>query len=197
MLKRRFINNVKRGLGSGFIELFNAKDKEDYRESLVYCLTHNCTYDFIFEGSKGDYLYRLINLYEDRLYFIDIVKNQLLNLNSFNNSFHSQLLDILIEDYYNGNKDIKKFFNEYYSYFINNCKWNRNKINCFDYLSIKMSTLFGIRKVKDIVSDWEKLKINIRDYWFGIHISEKYKKYNLIDIESHSETNNKYNHTFE
>ena len=43
MLKRNFINNIKRGLGSAFIELSNAFDKEEYRESLVYCITHNCT----------------------------------------------------------------------------------------------------------------------------------------------------------
>ncbi len=196
MLKRNFINNVKRGLGSAFIELSNAINKEEYKESLVYCITHDCTYDFIYEGSKGDYIYRLINLYEEKSYFIDLVKKTLLTIKSYSN-LHEQLLDILMEDYYNGNKDIKKFFEDYYSHFITNGRWTKNKINSFNYLSIKMSQLFGIRKVKDIVTDWKKLNINISDHWFGYHVSEKYKKYNLVNIESNIETNNKYNHTFE
>ena len=78
----------------------------------------------------------------------------------------------------------------YYSHFINNGRWTKNKINSFNYLSIKMSQLFGIRKVKDIVTDWKKLNINISDHWFGYHVSEKYKKYNLVNIESNIETNN-------
>ena len=109
MLKRRFINNVKRGLGSAFIELSNALDKEEYRESLVYCLTHDCSYDFIFEGSKGDFLYRLIDIYQDKSYFIDIVINTLFHVKGYSN-LHAQLLDILIADYYTGNKVIKKYF---------------------------------------------------------------------------------------
>ena len=100
MLKRNFINNIKRGLGSAFIELSNALNKAEYRESLVYCITHNCTYDYIFEGSKGDYLYRLINIYEDKSYFIDIVINTLFNMKSYS-SLHAQLLDILMREYYN------------------------------------------------------------------------------------------------
>ena len=196
MLKRNFINNVKRGLGSAFIELSNAINKEEYKESLVYCITHDCTYDFIYEGSKGDYIYRLINLYEEKSYFIDLVKKTLLTIKSYSN-LHEQLLDILMEDYYSGNKDIKKFFEDYYFHFINNGRWTKNKINSFNYLSIKMSQLFGIRKVKDIVADWKKLNINIEDHWFGYHVSEKYRKYDLVNIKSEIETNNKYNHTFE
>ena len=196
MLKRNFINNVKRGLGSAFIELSNAINKEEYKESLVYCITHDCTYDFIYEGSKGDYIYRLINLYEEKSYFIDLVKNTLLTIKSYSN-LHEQFLDILMEDYYNGNKDIKNFFEFYYSHFVNNGRWTKNKKNSFNYLSIKMSQLFGIRKVKDILTDWKKLNINISDHWFGYNVSEKFKKYNLLNIESNIETNNKYNHTFE
>lgn len=196
MLKRNFINNIKRGLGSAFVELSNAVNKDEYRESLSYCITHNCTYDYIFEGSKGDYLYRFINIYEDKSYFIDIVINTLFNMKSYS-SLHAQLLDILMEDYYNGNDNIKKIFEEYYSHFIKNGRWNKNKINCYDYLSIKISCLFGIRKVRDIIADWKKLNINICDYWFGFHVNQKYRKYNLINIELDNEHTDEYKHTFE
>ena len=75
MLKRKFIDNIKKGLGSAYIELCNAKDQEEYRDSLVYSITHSCTYDFIYEGSKGNYLYEMIGLFDDKNYFIDIVEN--------------------------------------------------------------------------------------------------------------------------
>ena len=60
-----------------------------------------------------------------------------------------------------------------------------------------MSQLFGIWKVKDIVTDWKKLNINISDHWFGFHINQKYRKYNLINIESDNEPTEEYEHTFE
>ena len=193
MLKRKFINNVKRGLGSAFIELSNALDKEEYRESLVYCLTHDCSYDFIFEGSKGDFLYRLIDIYEDKSYFIDIVINTLFHVKGYSN-LHAQLLDILMADYYTGNKDIKRIFQDYYSYFLKNGRWTQNKIECYNYLSIQMSRLFGKRKVKAIITDWKRLNIDISKHWFGYHVEEKY---NLIKIELDDKNTEKYTHRFE
>ena len=66
MIYHNLTNNIKRGLGKAYLEVLYALDKEKYRETIVYCITHNCTYDLVCEGSKGDYLYRFIELYDDK-----------------------------------------------------------------------------------------------------------------------------------
>ena len=127
MLEIKFIDNIKKGLGSAYIELCNARDKEEYRDSLVYSITHSCTYDFIYEGSKGNFLYEMIGLFDDKNYFIDIVENKLLNDYSINIDLQSQLLDILMADYYLGNEEVKYIIEEYYNNFIKIGRWTKRK----------------------------------------------------------------------
>ncbi len=198
MLEIKFIDNIKKGLGSAYIELCNARDKEEYRDSLVYSITHSCTYDFIYEGSKGNFLYEMIGLFDDKNYFIDIVENKLLNDYSINIDLQSQLLDILMADYYLGNEEVKYIIEEYYNNFIKIGRWTKRKIECYSYLCIKMSKLFGLKRVKLILKDWERYNINPSDYWFGTHIQFTYKKQNLI-AEANKEDfiAKNYNHTFD
>ena len=36
MLKKDFINNIRKGLGRAYLELESAENKEEYRETLLY-----------------------------------------------------------------------------------------------------------------------------------------------------------------
>lgn len=193
MLYRNLINNVKRGLGSAYLEVSNSKDKEKYRETIEYCITHNCSYDLICEGSKGDYLYNLIELYDDKNYFIDIVKRMLYENKSINIGLFHQLLDILMVHYYSHNEDIKVFMKDYYNYFYNNGRWTKRKIECYDYLCSKMSYLFGLKMSKKIIKDIEKVGIELSDLWFSLSIELRYKNDEYIQSISHKDnkSNNK------
>ena len=69
MLKKKFIDDIRKGLGRAYLELESAENKEEYKETLLYACLNNCSYDFITEGSKGAYLFDLINLFDNTSYF--------------------------------------------------------------------------------------------------------------------------------
>ena len=109
MLKRDFIDNIRKGLGRAYLELESAEDKEEYKETLLYACINDCSYSFVTEGSKGTYLFDLINLFDDTVYFkqsiIDFLYNKVPKRSLF-----AQLLDILQCYYHQGDLTIKPFF---------------------------------------------------------------------------------------
>ncbi len=199
MLKKNFIDNIRRGLGRAYLELEAAENKEEYKETLLYTCFNNCSYDFTTEGSKGAYLFDLINLFDDTAYFkqsiIDFLYNKVPKRSLF-----AQLLDILQCYYHQGDLTIKPFFDDYYKYFIKNGKWTKNKILCYEYLCIILYQVFGLKKVYQILKDIERLKINKDDIaWFLFLISFKYKN-NLTIQNFCAEEDNQpknYDHTFD
>lgn len=196
MIYKFLFNDIRRGIGKSYITISSDKDK--YKETLLYSVLHNCTYDFICEGSKGDYLYYLISLYEDKEYFIVPVKELLYKAKT--RDLISQCLDILMEYYYDGNKEIKDYINDYYNYFITTKYWNKNKILSYEYLCIIMSRLFGLDKILLILDDIKRLNIHFNDIgWFIANITLKYKDNEYIkSLQTEKDYIKKeYNHSFE
>ena len=73
-MKRLFLDDIRRGLGKAYIELANAKDKTEYLDTLIFACTHDCSYDFIFEGPKSVYLYQMIKLFDSN------IQNRIMNI---------------------------------------------------------------------------------------------------------------------
>ena len=67
--QKTFLDTIKKGLGVAYIELENAPNREEYRETLLYACFIDCSNDFTSEGSKGFYIYNLISLLDDKEYF--------------------------------------------------------------------------------------------------------------------------------
>lgn len=174
-MKRKFLETIKKGLGKAYIELSTAENREEYKDTLLYACFHDCSYEYLVEGSKGDYLFALINLLEDKEYFkqevIKYLNNALPEISLF-----AQLIDILEAFYFDGDKQVKTFFAEYYDIFITKGRWTKNKKLCYEYLCIKMYRIYGLKKTLKILDDIERLKINKDDFdWFLGVISVKYK----------------------
>lgn len=196
MLKKKFIDTIRKGLGRAYLELEAAENKEEYRKSLLYACLSDCSYEFVCEGSKGAYLFELISLFDDTAYFkqniIHFLQNKLPKRGLF-----AQLLDILRCYYHQGDREIKPFLNDYYRHFIENGKWTKNKILCYEYLCIILYQIFGLKRVFKILKDIEKLKINKNDIgWFLSVIPWKNETIqNFLPKENN--TPKTYEHTFE
>ena len=108
MIKRTFLDNIKRGLGKTYLELQSATNKEEYKETLLYACFTDCAFNFITDGSKGEYLYNLITLLNDKQYFkqqiISFLENNLPKRGLF-----AQLTDILACYIVDGDNEIKAF----------------------------------------------------------------------------------------
>jgi hypothetical protein len=180
MLKKSFLDTIKKGLGVAYIELENAPNREEYRETLLYACFIDCSNDFTFERSKGFYIYNLISLLNDKEYFktkiISYLEKKLPKRALF-----AQLLDILKCYNFDGDKNIKPFLNKYYKQFLSKKKWNKNRLLCFEYLCITMYQIFSIKKVYSILEDIENYKINKKSiYWFYSILPYNHKKNNKI-----------------
>ena len=176
MIKWAFIDTIRKGLGKAHTELAAAKNKDEYKDTLEWACFHDCAYDFACEGSKGDYLYDLLSLLDDREYFKQKITAYLWNTLPTRNLF-AQLIDILEEFYLDGDKGLKTFFKEYYDRFIAKGKWTKNKKLCYDYLCIVMSRMFGLKQTLKMLDDIERLKIEKDDlFWFVWRVSFRYKK---------------------
>ena len=200
-MKRKFLETIKKGLGKAYIELSTAENREEYKDTLLYACFHDCSYEYLVEGSKGDYLFALINLFEDKDCFkqeiIKYLNNALPEISLF-----AQLVDILEAFYFDGDKDVKTFFAEYYDSFIAKGRWTKNKKLCYEYLCITMDRMYGLKKTLKILDDIDRLKIDKDDVlWFICRVSSRYKKNervkNFHAEKQDKKTKQEYTHTFD
>ena len=184
MLNRKFINNIKRGLGCAYTELASAKDKESYKDSLLFACTHDCTHEFIVEGSKGYYLYNLICLFDDKHLFKQKIMDCLMESKTNRSSLFAQWLDILQCFIFDGDQSAKDFLDDFYNQFISQGRLVSRRILCYEYLCITMSDVFGLQKTLCILDDIDRLKLNKEDIlWFFSIICYRYKNNKRIQSE--------------
>lgn len=180
MIKRIFLDNIRKGLGRTFFELQYATNKEEYKETILYACFTDCSFNFITDGSKGGYLYNLISLLNDNQYFKQQITSFLEN-NSPKRDLFAQLIDILVCYIVDGDNEIKMFLNDYYINFTKKSIHSKNNILCYEYLCIVMHQIFGFNKVLSILKDIERLKIDKNELgWFLSIISYKYKNNKTI-----------------
>ena len=65
MTKRQFKHDLRRGLGSCYIELKKCDSPEKYRDDLMWGCEHAFAYDTQSEGTRSPYLFGLIKLLGD------------------------------------------------------------------------------------------------------------------------------------
>jgi len=188
MVYKKIFNDIRKGLGSVYYVVSN--DLEKYKETVLYSILHNCTDNFIFEGSKGYYLYDLILLYDDVSYFINPVKELLSK--TYNRDLFAQCIDILVNHYYDNNPNIKEFIYDFYKDMVRKKYFNRNKILCFEYLCIVLYDLYGKKIIDIVLNDVNKIGIHHDDLsWFMSIINYK----DLSSSDDYEKIEYKYNFT--
>ena len=182
-MKRLFLNDIRRGLGKAYIELENSSDKNEYLDTLIFACTHDCSYDFIFEGPKSDYLYEMIELYEQNIK-IEIINTVIKSLNI--NDKHSlifQKLDLLVLYSVEYKELIYKTFNDFYHSFISNTKkWTKEKLQSFEIIAIIMDRAFGKKKTIEVLKFIVEKKLD-KDYFelYFYKLSSRYKNDKFIN----------------
>ena len=83
------------GLGRCVTELAACKDKEKYRQTVLWGCLHNPSFDTQCEGTRAEYLYELVSLYEDDEYFLAPVLEKFESLPSKADWDHSHYCDLL------------------------------------------------------------------------------------------------------
>lgn len=77
MTKKEFKYGMERGLGSCILELECASDKERYKDIIVWGCKRELAYDAQSEGTRSQYLYQMIEMYEDWTDFYEAASSRL------------------------------------------------------------------------------------------------------------------------
>ena len=93
MTEKTFLYNLRRGLGSAIIELYENPERSKYLNIALRCCLKNIGYDVQSEGTKGYYLYTAICALGEKDEFEDIIIDAFMK--RLENRLFQQLADIL------------------------------------------------------------------------------------------------------
>ncbi len=176
-MKKEFIKKIKKGLGSAHFELYQAENKEEYKDSLRYACLHDMSYSYV-EESKGKYLYDLISVYEDKCIFLQEIKTALFTTKYSSVSLLCQYLDLLVCFYIKGQETtVEKILWEFYEDMLTHGRWTDKKYLCFECLCFaldEVSQLAGVKKIFQDIKERDLNQSNLSNFIFScVHI--KYK----------------------
>jgi len=181
-MKRRFLNNIRRGLGSAYLELENSKDRQSYFDTLLFACLSQSSYFPLFEGPKSQYLYGMILLLtvDER----NRIKEKIVESLSINDErwLLFQKLRLLYQYYLDGDESIKEVFKKYYRDFTKPThKWSKKKTLSFEILAIVMDDMFGLKATLEIVKFIDSKHLDKGEVgWYLMKIQERYKHHALI-----------------
>lgn len=183
-MKRTFLDNIRKGLGRAYLELRNAANKEKYLDTLVFACLHDSSYDCATIGPKSDFLYELIKLYDAAT--IEKIKHIIIDsLNVYDKrNLMFQKLELLLEYYRDGNKDILNYVFPFYEKFIANVKnWTVNRLEAFEILAMTIDKLYGLKKTKEVVKFIKNSKINQAHFdWYSNKLEYRYKNSMILEF---------------
>ena len=98
MTIKEFKRCMQVGLGRCYLELRDNPDIERYREVVQWGCLHNLAYDTQAEGSRAEYVYRLVKCFPDPLRFLPAVIRQFAGTGSAHGGgwTHAHFVDLLV-----------------------------------------------------------------------------------------------------
>lgn len=172
MNEKQFEIALKKGLGRCIYIL--QKDPGKYKEIVEKYIDECLSYDYIFEGTRSRYMYKIISFYDDKKYFYEKLVSKFKNIKFDNvNTFH-YLAEMLVNFYNDGFDSAKeilwdKYF-QIYNYIYNKKKETKGFkkiIEMLEIISLELS--FDFDSFKTVVNDLGNLlkennKIKITDF---------------------------------
>ncbi|MGD9909760.1 MAG: hypothetical protein AB7U79_04045 [Candidatus Izemoplasmatales bacterium] len=165
--------DVERGLGKVYRYLKDKDDIQKYKEDLVHLLLKDQTYDFNFEGSKGLYLYDLVQLFNDPLEFLQPITSKFDSKIRY--TLFVQLADLLVLFHhdYKELRIIDKIILKFHE-LISNKIWSKDSLLKIDYLLIVFSQNLSKKQLLKQIILWQEQLLkhkncSIQDFGWSIH----------------------------
>lgn len=213
MTKKEFKRAMLCGLGRCVLELRETKDKEKYRDLVLWACGRNISYDVQSEGTRAWYVYEMINCYEDKTQFEDVIIEKFLKARSDDNWNFSHYCALL--GYFSDDGDERAYrilwkkYKEIFVALLHKRKKDQRLISMYESLAITLSgedyenalrIMKGIGKMlrKDNLYEWEDF------LWANHCIQDTFKKSELrhklkkagkhsVDMKYYLEGMEKYN----
>ena len=172
-IKELFFNSLKRGTGEAYLILKN-NPSVDFSTQIIKGATKNCAYDPQSEGSRANYIYRLIQKSKQKEKIIKAVLNKLQTKTNDYWSF-DQMFDLAVLFYKGGYLKNKSLL---YSYFENNYLEHSEFFGAEQLIAV--DGVQGVLKIAEIIG---KTIYENPENWADSYMIDEFKKRNkAIDI---------------
>lgn len=172
-IKRQFFDSLKRGTGEAYI-LLKENRNIDFSDLIIKGAIKNYSYDNQSEGSRADYIYRLIKNSKQK---DKIIKSVLTKLVSEKNDYYGldQMCDLAVKFYKAGHLEAKTALYN---------RFEKNSLEDYEFCGqdqlMEIDGINGILKVAEIVG--KTLFENPDDYEESWRIDYFQKRHKSIDI---------------
>lgn len=196
------------GLGRCYFELKNCADKEPFRTVVLECCLVNPCYDTQSEGTRAEYLYGLLKLFNDDGYFLSPVIEKFNGLEEEYGWEFEHLCDLITEFAKDGNLDAAKtldeMFDKLYAVLLDRKDFDgydacRNRL---ERVSINLASIFDLEKFIKIAEDLGNLFLKNPRYsgwdfdFFYMQGEEFFGKERLKEIEKNESNSRALNEFF-
>jgi hypothetical protein len=171
--KRQFFNSLKRGTGEAYIILTN-NPTIDFSDLIIKGATTNFSYDQQSEGSRANYIYRLIQKSKQK---DKIIKAVLVKLQSEKSDYYGldQMCDLAVKFYKAGYHESKTILYN---------RFEKSNLKGYEFFGqdqlIKIDGVKAVLKVAEVVG--KTLFKNPNDYEDSWRIDDFQKRNKTIDI---------------
>lgn len=161
MTKKEFKQSLIRGLGCCYYAV--QENPEKFKDLVFWGAFNNYPYDSQCEGTRGIYMYYLINLYEDKDYYFIKPLIERLNSSNLKNKFEFDLIVKILTCFANdgNNEATKALWNKYDDIYSSIMQRKRESYNLetllsgYEFLSITLTTNYDT--FKKVAFDMGKL----------------------------------------
>ena len=107
MNKNSFKKYMKQGLGKCFLTLTIDKNINKYKDIVLWGCLNNLSYDNQCEGTRSDYVYNLLKIYNDEEYFVNPIIEKFNKVSYINDHLFSHLSELVRNFAMDGNEKAK------------------------------------------------------------------------------------------
>ncbi|MDE6691168.1 MAG: hypothetical protein K2K04_04275 [Clostridia bacterium] len=170
MDKENFKKALACGLGRCYVALRDCADKAPYRELLLDCCLNNPCFDTQCEGTRAEYLYHLIKLYDDDGYFLSPITEKFNNPDEEYGWDFEHLCDLICEFAKDGNSQARGALEAMYGR-LYTILWDKRDIDWYDFqrdnferVCVNLVGIYGNGAFVRIAEDMDKLFIHNDNY---------------------------------
>ncbi|MGN0691900.1 MAG: hypothetical protein ACI4K7_06105, partial [Oscillospiraceae bacterium] len=156
------ITEFRRLMNCGHGRCFYLLDgnEELFRDTVLYGCLNDISFDMQCEGARGNFMYQLVQKYDDTEYFLNAAAEKFLS-EEVNTDWHliNHLCDFIADFAYDGNKNaaeiLEKKYSELYRLLMTT-RWSEKQkeyVESFEYISIVLMQLKGFERFCGIASD--------------------------------------------
>ncbi len=201
LTKIQFKEAFKRGVGYSYIHLKESQHREKYRDIVLWACLQNTCYDMQSEGSRGQFLYNAIGLFEDRSFFEEAIIHKFSQKRMIDIWVFDQLCELVYLFSLDGSGTAREALYTKYQSLLEQLPYRKNdEKERLEWLCVRLTSLDGFDAFQKIVTQLGKYSFENNDPvdmdWFYSHAKNESGEQRVDAYLQNHSTTSKYIHCF-